>query len=241
MRSADGSACHQVPYAPGQRERALPARAEELSRLGRVGHHRQVQPESAADPIRHSQKGIPLLLVGQPVGAHQVGGLFGQHAHPVERSARQQHPREPQIVVGRRPQARAATAEGGSVIGAGPIESWCNVLSAPSWYIVAARRRPAGPTLKPVSDMPSGSKMRSDNTSASGLPSIRDNAMPRRRWRGCRSIARRADAPAEARPDRSASRPGPDGATAFRTRGPGRRAPRTHRPARCGGSSGRRT
>ena len=63
-------------------------------------------------------------------------------------------------------------------MGAGPIESWCSVPSSPSWYIVAARCRPVGPTLKPVSGMPSGSKIRSDNTSDSGLSSIRDNAMP---------------------------------------------------------------
>ena len=63
-------------------------------------------------------------------------------------------------------------------MGAGPIESWFSVSFSPSEYIVAARCRPVGPTLKPVSGMASGPKMRSDNTSASGLSSIRDSAMP---------------------------------------------------------------
>ena len=67
---------------------------------------------------------------------------------------------------------------GGSVIGAGPITSCRSMLSSSSLYIVAARRRPAVPTEKPVSGMPSGPKIRSASTSDSGLPSMRDNAMP---------------------------------------------------------------
>ena len=58
---------------------------------------------------------------------------------------------------------------GGSVIGGGPITSCRSTLSSSSLYIVAARRRPSGLTEKPVSAMPSGSKIRSANTSAKRL------------------------------------------------------------------------
>ena len=44
--------------------------------------------------------------------------------------------------------------------------------------MVAIRRRCARLSAKPVSDMPSGSKMRSASSSCSGLPAIREIAMP---------------------------------------------------------------
>ena len=44
--------------------------------------------------------------------------------------------------------------------------------------MVAIRRRWARLRAKPVSDMPSGSKMRSESNSCNGFPAIREIAMP---------------------------------------------------------------
>jgi hypothetical protein len=46
-------------------------RPEQRRRLRRIGHHRQVQPEPAADPERRTEKGVLLVLIGEPIGAHQ--------------------------------------------------------------------------------------------------------------------------------------------------------------------------
>ncbi len=54
-----------------------------------------------------------LLLGGEPVGAHQQRRLFRQHPHAVDRPAGKQHPHEPQVVIGGRPQPAAGVAEGG--------------------------------------------------------------------------------------------------------------------------------
>ena len=179
MRSAARVGLPPRAVRAGPAERAEPAGTEQLPRLRRVGHHRQVQPEAAADPKRRSQKGMTLLFVGQPVGAHQPHRLLGQHPDAVERAAREQHPREPQIVVDGRPQARAAGAE--RRIGDRRrthhvvLQRRCSRRACTSSRRAGVRRCPPRSRCRPC---PSGSKMRSARTSASDLPSIRDSAMP---------------------------------------------------------------
>src|SRR5256885_638899 len=53
-----------------------------------------------------------LLLVGQPIGAHQPHRLLGQHPHTVDFATRQKHSGERQIVVGRGEMRLYALANG---------------------------------------------------------------------------------------------------------------------------------
>ena len=85
MRSADGSACHQVPYPPGHVNVPLPPGPNICRDFAGSVTTDRFKPKPRPTQYGIPRKGYALLLVGQPVGADQMRGLFGQHAQPVER------------------------------------------------------------------------------------------------------------------------------------------------------------
>ena len=199
IRSAEGSACHHVPYAPGQLNVPSPPGPYSWRDCAGSVTTDRFRPNPRPRQHRHPEERERLLLGGQSVGAHQPHRLLRQHPDAVDGAAAEQHAGERQVVVGGRPQSRAACAERRAVSPA-PVPSrrraGCRLVE-----LVHRGRAPA-----PLERHREAGVGHAERIRGCGWPAPRRAACPRsatarcraRRWRGCRSVARRADGPAAA-------------------------------------------